>query len=279
MSDEEHTVVDVSGDYRYAVRDGEPVESPSWRSCRIMLTSERLVLATSDGQRAIALENVSIPGDPDVVPAAVDAGGAVPVRVGESVLLLDAGSDEDFEAALSRAVLKEAVLLAKPGHDAEWSKARVRLDDDRVVVGLPGGRTTGFDADEIESVERGRATVRDAERPVVTVEHQDDGQAVETAFSGRERHVRAISRLLEGAMEGGGGDTELTETEREVLVALYSGVSPFEMADFVGLEVDEVERIYERLLEIGAVEEVRVRTEVALTSQGRTLASQAMNEE
>jgi helix-turn-helix protein len=61
-------------------------------------------------------------------------------------------------------------------------------------------------------------------------------------------------------------------------MALYSGVSPFEMSDFVGLPVDEIEEIYQNLLEAGAVDKVRERTEVTLNAQGRNLASEEMNE-
>jgi helix-turn-helix protein len=49
-------------------------------------------------------------------------------------------------------------------------------------------------------------------------------------------------------------------------MALYSGVSPFEMADFVGVSVEEIEEVYQRLLEVGAVDEVRTRTEVELNA-------------
>ena len=67
--------------------------------------------------------------------------------------------------------------------------------------------------------------------------------------------------------------------ESQVLMALYSGVSPFEMADFVGISVDEVEEIYQKLLDVGAVDKVRERTEVTLNAEGRNLASEAMNEQ
>ena len=72
---------------------------------------------------------------------------------------------------------------------------------------------------------------------------------------------------------------ELTPLENQVLMALYSGVSPFEMADFVGTDVEKVEEIYGKLLEVGAVDKVRERTEVALNAEGRNLASEAMNEQ
>jgi helix-turn-helix protein len=74
-------------------------------------------------------------------------------------------------------------------------------------------------------------------------------------------------------------DQELSEMESQVLMALYSGVSPFEMSDFVGIDVDEVEEIYQNLLEMGAVDEVRTRTEVSLNAHGRNLASEAMSEQ
>jgi len=62
-------------------------------------------------------------------------------------------------------------------------------------------------------------------------------------------------------------------------MALYSGVSPFEIPSFLGMEVDGVEETFERLIDLEVVEEVRVRREVALNSRGRNIASEAMNEQ
>jgi helix-turn-helix protein len=174
----------------------------------------------------------------------------------------------------------EAVVGGVISEDAEWSKARFRLDGDRVVIGLPGSRTTRFDIADVGTIERQRATVRDAERAILAVEHTDaEGRSVETHFSGTERHVRAMTVLLRGVIEARERDVDLTETERQVLMALYSGVSPFEMADFVGIDVDQVEEIYQKLLDVGAVDKVRERTAVTLNAQGRNLASEAMNEQ
>jgi helix-turn-helix protein len=51
------------------------------------------------------------------------------------------------------------------------------------------------------------------------------------------------------------------------------------MADFVGTTPDEVEEIYQKLLDVGAVDKVRIRTEVSLNAQGRNMASEAMSGE
>ena len=47
-----------------------------------------------------------------------------------------------------------------------------------------------------------------------------------------------------------------------MLVALYSGVSPFEVPDFVGMDVEAVEETFDSLVEKGVLTEKRVRREV-----------------
>ncbi len=289
MSEGERKLVDTSGDYLYAVRDGQPVDEPRWRSCRIVLTDQRLVLATNDGKRAIPHQTIRLPDDPEsVVPDGISLGEAVPLRIGESVILVDATGLDDFEAEYCRAVLHDEVILVKHQaivggvvqDEAEWSKARFRFEDDRIVLGLPGNRTAAFEIEDVGTIETSRGEVAGEQRRVVAVEHTDDeGRATETHFSGTDRHSRALERLLRGVIEAREGNVELTETENQVLMALYSGVSPFEMAGFVGLEVDEVEEIYQKLLEAEAVDKVRERTEVSLNAHGRNLASEAMNEQ
>jgi hypothetical protein len=60
-------------------------------------------------------------------------------------------------------------------------------------------------------------------------------------------------------------------------MALYSGVSSFEVPEFLDMDPDEVEEIYERLIELDVLQEVRIRREVALKPRGRNIASESMN--
>jgi helix-turn-helix protein len=289
MSEGEQKLVGTAGDYRYVVRDGEPLEDPDWRSCRIILTDERLVLATSGGKQAIPLGRITLPESQDeVVPEPLQEDGTTALSIGENVILIDAQGVDDFESEYCRAVLHDEVILvtheAVVGgvvqDDTAWSKARFRFDDDRVVLGLPGGDRLSFAVADVGTVETETQTVRDETREVVAVEHTDaEDRSVETHFSGTDTHARALSSLFSTVVEARKQDYELSEAESQVLMALYSGVSPFEMADFVGLPVDEVEEIYQTLLDVGAVDEVRTRTEVSLNAHGRNLASEAMSEQ
>jgi hypothetical protein len=285
MSEGERTLVDTAGDYRYAVRDGQPVDG-EWHSCRVVVTGERMVLAASGGKQAIPHSRIRVAEEDRL--GAVEAGAATALAIGDNVLLVDAREVDDFESEYCRAALHDEVILVKAAavvggvvqEDAAWSKGRFRLDDDTVVVGLPGGDRVSFAVDEVGTFDATEQRVMDATRRVLKVGHTDeDGTSVETHLSGTEWHTRALERLLGSVVERRRDDHELTDTESQVLMALYSGVSPFEMSDFVGIPVDEVEEVYRTLIEVGAVDEVRTRTEVALNARGRNMASEAMSEE
>ncbi|MFT4922802.1 MAG: helix-turn-helix protein [Haloarculaceae archaeon] len=287
MSEGEQKLVDTSGDYRYVLKEGEPVEA-DWRSCRVVLTSERLVLATSGGKQAIPHSHIRVPNDDDLMPDGIDAGTATPLEIGDNVILVDVRQFDDFESEYCRAALHDEVILVKHQaivggvvqDDATWSKCQFRLDDDTVVLGLPGGESVSFDIEDVGTIETDTQHVMDDERAVVKVEHTDgQDRSIETHFSGMEWHSRALESLLTSVIEARQDDYELSEMEKQVLMALYSGVSPFEISDFVGIPVDDVEDIYQNLLEAGAVDKVRERTEVSLNATGRNMASEAMSEE
>jgi helix-turn-helix protein len=289
MSDGEQKLVDTAGDYLYAVRDGQPLSDADWQSCRIVLTNERLILSTGGGKQAIPHSKITVGVDDEsLLPGQFQDTVATPLKIGTNVILVDAQQFDDFEQEYCRAALHDEVILVKyPAvvgggvqEEAQWSKARFRLDDDKISLGLPGNETVSFPLEDVGTIETATQQVMGESRRVVQVEHTDDqDRSVETHFSGVEWHSKALSSLLTNIIEQRSDDYELTPTENQVLMALYSGVSPFEMADFVGIDVDEVEEIYQKLLEIGAVDKVRERTEVTLNAEGRNLASEAMNEQ
>jgi len=285
MSEDERTLVDAGGDYRYAVRDGQSVDG-DWQSCRVVLTSERLVLATNGGKQAIPHEKIQIPDENSLNGLSVD--DATPLRIGDTVILVDVQGIDDFESEYCRAALHDAVILAKSPavvggvvqEDASWSKCQFRLQEDTVVLGFPGGERVTFDIDDVGTMETTDQQVAGDQRTVLKVEHTDDeGHSVETHFSGMAWHSRALEALLRSIIAAREDDYELSEHERQVLMALYSGVSPFEMSDFVGIDIEEVEAIYHKLIDVGAVDKVRERTEVTLNAKGRNMASEAMSEE
>lgn len=297
MSDGERKLLDASGDYRYAVRDGEAVGEAPWQSCRVVLTTERLVLATGSDERSIPLGRVRVPAD---LPEGTPTDGATPVGIGETVLLIDVQGREGLGPAHARATLHDEVVLVDHPRDADgdvagadadaaggggepdgdevsgWTKARVDFGDDRLALGLRGGATVGFALADVADVRRATGEVQGRERPILAVAHGDEaGGSGRTRLSGADEHVRALERVLRAAPEPD-PVAELSNLEREVLVALYSGVPALDVPAFVGADAAEVEAVYERLVDVGAAEVDREGTEVVLSDRGRNLASRAM---
>ena len=286
MNDGEYKVTDTSGKFTQAARGGRQLNDASWTQGRILLSNRRIVLATSEGRRTVPLSEVTgIEGRQDASQAIASVAGYVTLRLPDEVLLVAPPDRESFLDSLYRAFLDDRIALAKhPAvaggvvQDSKWQRARLKVGDDVLNVAVEDGTFVEIDRDDIGTVEVESRDVLGEERTMVAVEHTVDGTSVQTHLSGPEQRASVVETYLRQGEQRSKSNIDLSDKEKEVLVALYSGVSPFEIPDFLGMDVDEVEGIYERLVEAEVVEEVRVRREVSLRARGRNIASEAMND-
>ena len=177
----------------------------------------------------------------------------------------------------------EIVLVKHPAieggvvQDVSWRKARVKIDEDAVNLAIEDGSFVQIEIEDVGTIDQGERTVKSKERPVLETEHTVDGTSVETYLSGNQKHCSVLSSVLERGAEQNSSSIDLSKDETEVLMALYSGVSSFEVPEFLDMDPDDVEEIYERLIELDVLQEVRIRREVALKPRGRNIASESMN--
>jgi len=288
MSEGERPLADTMGKFAKVVVDGHKVPDVEWVSGRILLSTRRLLLVTNDGKATIPLTQIqSIRGRQDVNETLAQVSGYISIQTGSDVTLLSPKDLESFESQLFNAILDKQVIFAK--HPAvkggvvqneSWQKGRITIEDGTVALALGSGRFVEIEIDDVGTVDEYDGAVQGTERPIVEVEHTEEGTAVETHVSGTRRHAKVLASLLrQGAEQNTASGVELTDAESEVLMALYSGVSPFQIPEFVGMDVDRVEEIYDQLIEQGILEEIRVRRDVSLKARGRSIASDAMGEE
>jgi helix-turn-helix protein len=211
----------------------------------------------------------------------------VKLRSGRDVTLVAPRADEEFEDQLYSTLLDQIVVLTKhPAveggvvQEIGWEKARVKLDGDCINLAITSGTFVELDIDDVGTVDAKEKTIRGEERPVLEVEHTVDGTSVETHISGGARHVSLLEGLVrQGEQRNVADDIELSDEETQVLMALYSGISPFKIPEFVDMEIETVEEVYDRLLEADILEPVRTRREVQLEARGRSIASEAMSDQ
>ena len=288
MSQNERRIADTQGRFVQIVKDGREMNNARWTTGRILLSNRRLLLVGKDGKRTLPLSEVDrIEGRKDVNQAVTSVSSYTSLRMGEDVILLTARDQDAFEVDLFSALLDGEVLLVRhPAveggvvQDTEWEKARVNVDEDGTInVGTTEGNFVGIELDDVANVGVGERTIRDQARRVVEVEHSEHGTSVETYLAGPARACSFLKTLLEQGFEENSGEFDLDAEEKQVLMALYSGVSSFEIPQFTGVDVDDVEETFERLIELEILDEVRMRREVALTPRGRNLASEAISDE
>ncbi|MCU4798782.1 hypothetical protein SAMN05216559_1285 [Halomicrobium zhouii] len=286
MSDTEKKITDTQGQYLQAVQKGQRLTDASWQTCRIVLTTERLVLI-ADEKRQFPLSAIDRIADRfDVNQQSASVSNYVVLHLGDNVLLVTAKEHESFETDLYRAALDgEIILVQHPAveggvvQNAGWTKGRMKVTDEALQLALADGQAVPIERADIGDLSFDDKTVSGEERTVIEVEHTQDDISVETHLAGDDFHATVLQVMLEESAERNRADLDLSSTERRVIMALYSGISPFDVPSFVGISVDQTEEIFDRLIELEAISLRRERTEVALTTKGRRVAGEKMGEQ
>ena len=287
MSESEHKLLDTQGKFLRVIQDGRKLNDANWTPGRIILSNKRLLVATDDGKLTIPLSEIrDLGGRFDVNQAVASVSEYVSLRHGGDVMLFTLPDTEGFKWALYEALLDSAIVLAKhPAveggvvQDTEWEKARISIETGTVGLAIASGSFVQVELADIGNVNTEERHVSGEQRPVVEVEHTEGPTSVETHVAATERRSDLLESLLADGVRRNEIEIDLDGAEQQVLMALYSGVSPFEIPDFVGIDIEEVEEIYERLIELDVLDEVRKRREVTLTTRGRNLASESINDE
>lgn len=287
MADEEYQVADTKGRFTVAVKDGRKLNSISWSEGRILLSNKRLILAGGDGKRTIPLSDIAgLSGREDATQSLAAMSNYLSLRIDEDVIVVSAQDHEEFKLAFYTAMLDERVVMAK--HPAveggvvqgqSWKKARLSVEPESLVATLKSGSYVELELEEISGIETEKRTVNGDKTRVIEVAHAEDSTTVETHLTGPSRVCLFARTFLKQGERQSETNADLDPSEKEVLMALHSGVSPFSIPEFIERDVDEVEEIYERFLELDLVNEVRERREVVLNSRGRNIASEAMGEQ
>ena len=286
----ETKIADTRGRFLQALRNGRERSDAGWTNGRILLSNKRIVLAGTGGKRTFPLSKIEQVGgrfDVNQRVATVADYIALQFDEGEDVILVAPAEFEEFEMDLYDALLSSTKFLVRhPAveggvvQNTEWERAKMQVETEAVNIATVAGTFVGIQLDDIGDIEMGRRTVREERREVIEVEHSDDdGTSVQTYISGPERAVGILKSLLRIGEEQTETALDLSKQDKQVLMALYSGVSPFDIPAFLGIDVDEVEELFVRLIDHDVLDEVRVRHEVELNARGRSIAADAIDEQ
>ena len=285
MSNTEKKIADTKGQYLQAVIGGQQIDDATWEPCRVILTTERIVLM-ADEKRELPLSAIDkIAERFDVNQQTATVADYLTVHYQDDVVLLTASDHGAFETDLFRAALNGEIIMVKhPAveggvvKDSAWRRGRMKVSEAALKLALEDGEAFAVERADIGDLTVVDGQVAGEERSVIEVEHAEDGISVETHLAGEAFHATVLQVMLEEGAERNQADLDLSNTERRVVMALHSGVSPFDIPEFVGISVEKTEEIFDRLIEYDVIEVVRERSEVDLSTKGRRVAGETMGE-
>ncbi|QSG14826.1 CheF family chemotaxis protein [Halapricum desulfuricans] len=285
MSEGEHKLYDERGQFMQAVKDGREIRDADWTTCRVVLTTDRVVLI-GDEKRSVTIDALEQVNDRfDVNQAAAVEGSYTALKTEGTVFLVTTPDQGAFETALYKASLNNGILLVQhPAveggviQDVEWTKAKVKISEEAIRLAVADGQKVTIDRNDIGDVDTDERTIDGQDRTVYEVEHTEDDRSVETHLTGEPHHTAVMGALLEEGVERHRANLDLDGVEKQVIMALHTGVSPFDIPEFVDRDVERVEEIFDRLIEYDVIEVERERTEVALTPEGRQVAGETIGD-
>lgn len=265
---------------------------PDPKRCRVLLSEDRLVVA-SDGRRtAIGLSSIfdvivsRIPKDlADFFDQTILV-GYVDGRARRTIIIKGEHARIDkFALYLYKATLQGTGAQVKhPARrggrvvDGDVVSARVTPTPHAVLF---KGRDLEFEIDlsVITDVDHVRRDVEGTSRPVVSIRHMDDGQAVTTEiYHDSIRKLNILARYLrlryfqlETKLEA----MDVSNPETEALITLYSGGDPEHLEAVLDSDGPAVEEVLNGLVEKDLVADTESGS---LTSQGQMIVASRIDD-
>jgi hypothetical protein len=113
------------------------------------------------------------------------------------------------------------------------------------------------------------------QRKVLVLSKVKKGQVATSLLMCPETTLEMLENYITRLIETHKPQIDMTETEKEILTLVYSGLDFVSIENIVGISTDELNEYYDKLVENGLAEVVKVRKEIELTPRGVTMVGNA----
>ncbi|MDY6965003.1 MAG: CheF family chemotaxis protein [Halobacteriota archaeon] len=309
----EKTLIRMEGEFAHLASGAVSTAKPEWKRSKIFLTYTHLWMVHDSSKDRIPLNAITDVGR-DVslrVGMSIDRYVCLDYLINGNASILVITSTKDQIRKLKRYILilqlnNASVYLLHPSKiggvlqpNTKWLKGTLTIAretgrggiSDTLIFKMEGTGDVKIPLDNVEQSIKEERTIGKNKRQVINVTHTSDDNNFETCIftkninqlleyfkdylqdRGVETIVTAETAMWAGDSEG----PELSAMEDEVMIALYSGVSSLEMESMLeNVNVDDLEKIYDRLINDGLAETIRIRKEIQLTGKGKNIVNKKM---
>lgn len=166
--------------------------------------------------------------------------------------------------------LRGGVLVA----NSKWEKGYFSITESAVWF-LSPERQIRVPLNVISSVSKDLRTVGDKSRYVLALTHMDGREVVTSFILCPETTLELLKDYLQRILEQQKPKEKLSEIEEQILTMVYTGLDSASIESVLGISTEELNKIYDKFVNIGIAKVVKIRKEIELTPKGVLIVSES----
>ncbi|AIY89717.1 CheF family chemotaxis protein [Geoglobus acetivorans] len=159
--------------------------------------------------------------------------------------------------------------------DARWEKGYLAITENAIWF-LSPNKQIRIPWDNLGSVGKELKTVNKKQRAVLKVTHVEKNEVITSYVLCPETTLELLDQYINQLLDRQKPREKLSEIEEQILTMVYSGVDSAGIESILGIPTEELNRYYDRLIELGLAKVVKIRKEIELTPKGVNLVNDAM---
>ncbi|MEA3558813.1 MAG: CheF family chemotaxis protein, partial [Candidatus Thermoplasmatota archaeon] len=248
----------------------------------LILTNLRMVMQTSKSKMAIPLQTITLVGldntkwgkgeeDTHIVLEAT-----IKTNRYKIVVFVEKDKRDDVISEMRRAIIGTSIIYFKSpatvggvlNTTQGWKKGVIKMGATSIKLLAKDG-TVEIGYRDIVDHGRNLRTLDTKGKPSITILHVENDEEVSSVMIGNNHSLSMIEDYLETLTENMNADLDLDEMTNNLLMVLYTGdVNDDDLIEMMGITVEELDKIYDRLISLNLAKVVRVKKIMALTNPG-----------
>jgi len=159
--------------------------------------------------------------------------------------------------------------------NAKWEKGYLAVANSSIWF-LSPNKQIRIPLSNLGSVNKELRTVNKKQRVVLKITHVDSNEVVSSYVLCPETTLEMLEEYLNQLIDQQKPKEKLSRMEEEILTMAYSGVDSTTIETILGVSTEDLNRIYDRFVDLGLARVVKVRKEIELTPKGISLVNDIM---
>ncbi|MCS7130594.1 MAG: hypothetical protein NZ872_04165 [Archaeoglobaceae archaeon] len=166
--------------------------------------------------------------------------------------------------------LRGGVLVA----NSKWEKGYFSITESAVWF-LSPERQIRVPLNAIGSVNKDTRTVGDKPRVVLALTHMEGKEVLTSFILCPETTLELLMDYLRRILEQQKPKEKLSEIEEQILTMVYTGLDSSSIESVLGISTEELNKIYDKFVNLGIAKVVKIRKEIELTPKGVVIVSES----